>query len=249
MYTEEDFSLHKSRQLPLAVRLSLILMLTAVLPLLLIVGISEYTARPILINQANQTMETDAQTRTQLIDIYLNERLHDVETLSLVPGLWQWLTESPSLRAADTAGPASLAAGVARDRDYVTWSLFDSSAHLMLAYPHQPLTRQETSSLPAWFQAMKISQTGMPMISPVYYNAPTHKAFVDIYSPIYQGGQPHDPFLGFLLVKLNLDYIWSILKSDRGISNKGSSFILDQNGVRNADTFNHKLFTAVAPLH
>jgi hypothetical protein len=137
---------------------------------------------------------------------------------------------------------------VARDKDYMAWSLFDSSSNLMLAYPQQPLTQQETASLPVWFQALKTGQTGMAMISPVYYNAHIHKAFVDIYSPIIQGGQPGGPFLGFLLVKLNLDYIWSIVQSDKGIGNSGSSFILDQNGVRIADTFNQHLFTAVALL-
>ncbi|MGH2478943.1 MAG: cache domain-containing protein, partial [Ktedonobacteraceae bacterium] len=86
------------------------------------------------------------------------------------------------------------------------------------------------------------------IISPVYYDVAIHKAFADMYSPIYQGGQPGGPFLGFLRVKLNLDYIWSIVQSDKGIGNSGSSFILDQNGVRIADTSNQHLFTAVAPL-
>lgn len=243
---DRDFSPRRRRQLPLAVRLSFILMMAAVLPLLLIVGISEYTARPTLISQANQTMETDAQTRIQLIDIYLNERLLDAETLSQVPGLGQWLTESPTLRAVDTAGPASLQAGVARDKNYRTWSLFNSSGHLMLSYPQQPPAPQETASLPDWFQAMKTSRTGQAMISPTYYDVATHKAFMDIYSPIY--GQPNGPFLGFLRVDLNLDYIWGIVRSDRGIGNRGSSFILDQDGVRIADTYNQDLFTTVVPL-
>lgn len=236
------------RQLPLAFRLSFILMLAAVLPLLLIVGFSEYTARPILLNQANQTMETDAQTRIQLIDVYFNERLLDVETFSQVPGLWQWLTESPTLRAVDTTGPASLQAGVARDKNYMAWSLFNSSGQLMLSYPQQSPAPQETASLPQWFQVMKTSQMGQATISPVYYDSAKGKAFLDIYVQIYLGGRPNDPFLGFLRVKLNLDYIWGIVRSDRGIANSGSSFILDQNGVRIADTSNQNLFTAVAPL-
>jgi len=245
---DSDFLPRQRRQLPLAFRLSFILMLAAVLPLLLIVGISEYTARPVLINQANQTMETDAQTRIQLIDIYLNERLLDVETLSQVPGLAQWLTESPELRSVDIAGPASLQAGVARDKNYMTWSLFNSGGHLMLSYPQQLPTAQETASLPQWFQTMKASHTGQAVVSPVYYDTSIHKAFMEMYAPIYQGGQPNGPFVGFLRVKLNLDYFWSIVRSDRGIANSGSSFILDQNGVRIADTYNQNLFTAVAPL-
>ena len=245
---DSDFLPRQRRQLPLAFRLSFILVLAAVLPLLLIVGISEYTARPVLINQANQTMETDAQTRVQLIDIYLNERLLDIETLSQVPGLGLWLTESPDLRAVDIAGPASLQAGVARDKNYMTWSLFNSSGHLMLSYPQQPPTAQETASLPEWFQTMKTNHTGQAMISPVYYDTSIHKAFMELYAPIYQGGRPNGPFVGFLRVQLNLDYIWGIVRSDRGIANSGSSFILDQNGVRIGDTYNRNLFTAVAPL-
>lgn len=246
--SEEDFTSRQRRQLPLAFRLSFILMLAAVLPPLLIVGISEYTARPILINQANQTMETDAQTRIQLIDVYLNERLHDVETLSQVPGLWLWLTESPALRRADIAGPASLQAGVARDKNYITWSLFNSSGTQMIYYPQIPASQQETASLPEWFSALKASKTGQPIISPVYYDATNHMAFVDIYSSINQGGQPNDPFLGFMRVKLSLGYIWSIVRTDRGIGNSGGSFILDQNGIRVADTFNQNLFTSVVSL-
>ncbi len=245
---DSDFLPRQRRQLPLAFRLSFILMLAAVLPLLLIVGISEYTARPVLINQASQTMETDAQTRIQLIDIYLNERLLDVETLSQVPGLGQWLMESPELRSADVAGPASLQAGVARDKNYMTWSLFDSSGNLMLSYPQQPPTAQEIASQPEWFQAMKTNHTGQAVVSPVYYDTSIHKAFLEMYAPIYQGGQPNGSFVGFLRVKLNLDYFWGIVGSDRGITNSGSSFILDQNGVRIADTYNRSLFTAVAPL-
>src|SRR5581483_5843680 len=225
---DSDFLPRQRRQLPLAFRLSFILMLAAVLPLLLIVGISEYTARPVLINQANQTMETDAQTRIQLIDIYLNERLLDVETLSQVPGLGQWLTESPELRSADVAGPASLQAGVARDKNYMTWSLFDSSGNRMLSYPQQPPTAQEIASQPEWFQAMKTNHTGQAVVSPVYYDTSIHKAFLEMYAPIYQGGQPNGSFVGFLRVKLNLDYFWGIVGSDRGITNSGSSFILDQ---------------------
>jgi methyl-accepting chemotaxis protein len=48
--------------------------------------------------------------------------------------------------------------------------------------------------------------------------------------------------------KLSLDYIWDIVQQDRGVNNRGGSFILDQNGVRIADSRQEELFTAVAPL-
>jgi hypothetical protein len=245
---EDDLLTYRRRRLPLAFRLSLILILVTVLPLLLIVGISEYTARPVLINQANQTMEADAQARIQLINAYFQERLLDLEAFSQAPGVQNWLFESPELRAIDQAGPGALGVGITRDKHYMTWSLFDANDQLLLSAPALPPAPQEIATLPAWFQAIQTSKTGKVMISPVYYDATLKKAFVDMYAPIYQDGQPNETLLGFARVKLNLDYIWGIVQNDKGIANSGNSFILDTNGVRIADSGNHNLFTTVAPL-
>src|SRR5258708_40038037 len=81
------------RRLPLAFRLSLILMLAAVLPLLITVIFSETQSRPALITQANNAMQTDAQTRMQSINTYLTERLLDAATLSQVNAVQVFLKD------------------------------------------------------------------------------------------------------------------------------------------------------------
>lgn len=242
------------RRSPLAVRLSLILMLAAVIPLLITVGISEAYARPALIDQANQAMSTDALTRVQSIDAYLTERSLDTLTLSQVPTVQAFLpippTNPPSQAYLEAMPHAiyALAAGEYRDKHYIVWWLFYANGKPALSYPTQTQPRHYGQYLvpPEMLHAIAQDQTGKALFSPVYYDSATQKAFIDIYSPIYEGGQPNKPFLGFMRASLNLDYIWGILKDDKGIKNSGGSFILDENGVRIADSKQADLFTAVA---
>lgn len=253
--SQTDFS--PRRRLPLAVRLSFILMLAAVLPLLVAVGFSEYNARPALIKQANDAMQTDARARTQLIDAYLAERLLDAETLSQVPTVQSFLPIPPSnppsqvFREAAPHALYALAAGEYRDKHYLAWWLFYPDGTPSLSYPEhiQPHHYGRYLVPPEQLKAIKNDRTGQAIISPVYYDPTLRKAFLDIYSPIYQDGNPQGTFLGFMRASLNLDYIWNILRSDQGFNHSGSAFLLDQNGVRIADTNpkSSSLFTAVAP--
>lgn len=265
---EEEITSRRSKRLPLAFRLSFMLMLVAVLPLLLVVGISEYTARPILINQANQTMEADAQARTQLIDAYLQDRISDVVTVSTTTPFQTWITETPAQRVANNdtqTGIATLGTVEGHDPNYMKWTFFDPTGNQVLTVPQQQLAPQEANTLPQWTQTM---QTDFPAninpanfniavlasqvrISPVYSDPTTHKAFLDMYMPIYQFNLANlaaSNYLGFLQVQLSLDHIQGIVHDDKGIGNSGDSFILDNNGVRIADSSSHNLFTAVAPL-
>ncbi|MGH2507943.1 MAG: cache domain-containing protein [Ktedonobacteraceae bacterium] len=255
-----EFSSRRKFPLALSVRISFILMLAAVLPLLITVGVSEsLTTRPALINQANQTMKADADTRIQLINTYLNERILDAETISVVPSVQAFMaitpTDPPSaelLAAAQTAGYA-LNAGKFRDSHYITWRYFypDGVASFLSA-PQGIQPHQYGSYLvpPQELHNITTDKTILPIISPVYYDAILKKAFLDIYSPIYQNGNPSERFLGFMRASLNLDYIWDIVQNDQGINHSGRAFILDNNGVRIADSDRNSsdLFTAVAPI-
>lgn len=249
----------RKRPLALSVRISFILMLAAVLPLLITVGISELVvARPALITQANQTMETDADTRIQLIDRYFTERALDAETLSQVPTVQGFLalppTTTPPAVFADAAVHATyaLAAGKIRDAHYITWWIFYPDGTPSISYPpkSQPHHYGQFIVPPEELQALKSTTNGQPVISPAYYDPALKKAFVDIYSPIYQDGKPNERLLGFMRASLDLDYIWDILQQDQGINRSGSSFLLDQNGVRIGDTNRNSndLFTAVAKV-
>src|SRR6185437_12036420 len=125
---QTDFS-PRRRRLPLAVRISLILMLAAVLPLLITVIFSENYARPALINQANNAMQTDALTRMQSINAYLTERLADAATLSQIPAVQTFLTDTPNPASPKYLNDAThatyaLLAGQIRDPHYLVWSLF-----------------------------------------------------------------------------------------------------------------------------
>jgi C4-dicarboxylate-specific signal transduction histidine kinase len=87
------------------------------------------------------------------------------------------------------------------------------------------------------------------VFSPVYFSPVTHKASLEIYAPIVNSADTPPTLLGFIRSTLDLDYIWNVVQNDKGANGNGSyAFILDQNGVRIADTNTHLLFSAVAPL-
>ncbi|MEO7018961.1 MAG: cache domain-containing protein [Ktedonobacteraceae bacterium] len=265
--SQVEFSSRRKLPLALSVRISFILMLAAVLPLLVTVGATEWTTRPTLINQANQTMKTDADTRIQLINTYLKERVLDTETISLVPSVASFLALPPPpttpievYKTAVQGAGYALNAGKFRDSHYITWRFFDAKGIPSISAPSDP---NDPNTAPYHYGpylvpqeellAMTSAKTVQPTLSPVYYNTTTKRAFIDIYAPIYQALTPAlvpaGPLLGFMRASLNLDYIWDILQSDQGI-NSGSAFLLDQNGVRIGDANRNSkdLFTAVTPL-
>ena len=232
----------------LSVRISIGLVFAAVLPLLITLVFSELQSRPTLTTQANEAMTSDAQSRVQLINTYFNERLLDAQTLSQVPSVQTFLQATPSQTPAyqDLAVHASyaLTAGSFRDKHYVTWTLFDAHGAFRLSYPIKPQAHGQYLVPPEDLQQVMALKT---FTSAVYYNPTTKKASVDIYSPI--GGMVNTPFLGFMRATLNLDYIWNIVQQDAGNTNNGRyAFILDENGVRIADTQQSRLFTSVTQL-
>ena len=232
----------------LSVRISIGLVFAAVLPLLITLVFSELQSRPTLTTQANEAMTSDAQSRVQLINTYFNERLLDAQTLSQVPSVQTFLQATPGQTPAyqDLAVHASyaLAAGSFRDKHYVTWTLFDAHGAFRLSYPIKPQAHGQYLVPPEDLQQVMALKT---FTSAVYYNPTTKKASVDIYSPI--GGMVNTPFLGFMRATLNLDYIWNIVQQDTGNTNNGRyAFILDENGVRIADTQQSRLFTSVTQL-
>jgi hypothetical protein len=238
------------RRLPLSLRISLLLMLAAIVPLLITVAGSELRSRPALVKQANAAMQTDAQSRVQLIDTYLNERRLDAITLTQIPSLVAFMATPPQLTTQDLTVHAgyALAAGILRDKHYTIWTLFDPAGHVRLYYPttSPPAPRGQYLVPPGDVQEVG---SGKTFITPVYYDPKTQKAFVDIFSPIVTTTTPTPTYLGFVRATLNIDFIWNIVGTDQEANGSGSyAFILDQNGVRIADTDPSRRFTAVAPL-
>ena len=252
--SQQDVSTVRRQRLSLAVKVSFALVLAAIFPLLITLGFSELLMRPQLVAKAKNAMESDAKTRVQLIDTYFHERILDSLTITQVPSVQEFLaapTNAPNYDVLATHAQYGLGAGTFRDKNYTTWALFDPKGQLRLSYPTPP---QPHGPYLIPQQDLKAVDAGKNFISPVYYSPLTKKASVDLYAPIFLAqapgaGQQKPVLLGSLRATLNLDYIWNIVAGDNGNNGTNSyATILDQNGVRVADSRNKLLFTSVRPL-
>lgn len=259
---------HRKLALSLSVRVSGLLVLAAIVPLLITVVVIELIVRPALITQASQEMQTDAVTHTGLIDSYLAERVLETEGLARLPSVQNFLiTKIPDNITRDNA-LAGLATGHGRGSFYEAWSVFDLNGNLRLSYPtppqphgqnaqHQPIyilpsVLERVEQLPQLIQ----QKQGQSLFSDVFYDSVTNEASIDIYSPI------HDPInyapIGILRSTFDLRYIWDIVNKEAGVNGPGSyAMIFDQHGIciastsGNPDPFNYtnaaQLFGSLNP--
>jgi hypothetical protein len=228
-------------RLSLSVRTSLLLILTAVLPLTIVTVSSEALARPTLIAQSTSQLETDAQTHVKLIEAYFIERLMDVATLTNYAPLQGFMAGNSALKTDALNG---LITSLHRDANYDTWSLFDLQGHLLLDYPTAPPAAELQFLQPG--DKQRLITEGRTSISPVFFDPTNGTATVLLYAPVITAtSRP----LGFLCAVFQLNYIWNAINSERGANGAGSyAFILDQNGVRIADTEPARLFSSIAPF-
>ncbi|MBV9614653.1 MAG: sensor histidine kinase [Ktedonobacteraceae bacterium] len=237
----------------LTTRFSGLLVLAAIIPLLLAVVVSEFLLRPALIDQARKAMETDAHTRTELIDAYMAERLLDTETISKLAPIQQFLAGDPRLKE---QARESLATGHVRGSHYENWSLFDLQGHLRLYYPTAPQAHGAYFVLPNALQQLQTSSRSL--VSDVFYDHISNDAYIDLYTSVVT---PSYKVVGILRTTFDLSYIWQIVDNDANANGTGSyALILDENGVRIASTNFHaaddptgmtappEIFTAIAPL-
>lgn len=287
--------------LSLSVRLSLILLCAALLPLAAVVGITNYLARDTLIQQGRMSLSTDANAKVNLIDAYLHERVQDGQALASLPTAQYMLAcdEAPALMqqlppTLAAAGPLLVAGlkcdtlqslyvdsvkralnvGIVRDDKYVVWSIYDATANQLLTSSpgHGSAPKADLAAL----------KQGQPYISDVRYDAKNNYAYLHVYSPIkldlkqvvqqltnqVQSGQLQlppqlsvgqlgqivqglqalpDPTLGFLQATLRLDDISDIVAGEQNADGT-YAFIVDQHGIRVADSKADERFTAVMPL-
>ncbi len=256
------------RRLSLSVRLSLLALFAALVPLAVVVGINDYFARGTLLQQGDAALKTDANAKVTLIETYMGERLADGSTLAQVP-------TSPYFVACNSIKPAPLAlqcdvqndfykgsvaralqAGIDRGYDPVTrdknvdyyteWDVFDARGKLLLS--SNPKIDASKAVVPPE-DLEPVVKEGKQWISAVHYDPDNKYAFVRLYTPIVLANGQQSAVVGFLQATLRLDYIWSIVKGEQGANGTGSyAFITDENGVRIADTHPENLFTAVQPL-
>ena len=242
---------HHRQRFSLAARVSCMLVLAAILPLVVTVITIEFSSRPMLINQASREMETDARTRTQLIDSYFAERMLDSEAVSRLAPIQKFLAGDASSQA---EARDSLATGHVRGSQYQDWSLFDLRGNLLLYYPTMP--QMHGNSFIQADALQKLQTWKKTLISNVFYNPASNEAYIDIYAPVVTSSYT---VVGILRTTLDLHYIWKIVDDEAGANGSGSyAFILDENRVRIAVTNQHPdtedmthsplLFTAMAPI-
>lgn len=262
-------------RLSLSVRLSLLVLFAALLPLAAVVGINDYFSRGTLIDQNRQALTTDASSKVSLLDTYLHERELDGSALAslitapayvacaapteLPPQVAAAL--APQLDCAGTSGTGTtglpfykgsneraLKVGLVRDSNYTVWSIYAGTGKLLLTQSAPGVSATASTTVPKE-DLVQVMKQGKQYISPVYYDAKSNHAYVHIYSPIALPTPQATITLGFLDATLNIDYIWNQVNKDSAANGTGSyAFITDENGVRIADGHSSDLFTSVAPL-
>jgi len=148
------FLQHLRYNTSLTALVSVLITLVAIIPLLITITMSQILSRPRLISQSADAMAQDTHTRVQLLDVYLHDRLHDVETVSNLYALQQYALgnnrfKSQSLNA--------LTVGVQNDVNYDTWSVLDLQGHALLWYPMLPRMHGNALIPPATLEAIQQS--------------------------------------------------------------------------------------------
>lgn len=258
------------RRLPLTARLSLLVLLAALLPLGAVVGINDYFARATLVENGRSALTTDARAKADLINTYLRERAADgvaLATLPTTPALLGCLALPafpPSAASVlsdklNCAVPGELDfykgsncravhVGGARDSNYTTWSLYGAGGELLLTSASDTCAPTSASAVPNE-DLLPVVKQNKQWISAVYYDSQKKHAYVHLYTPVALPVGPTKVVVGFLRATLNLDHIWDIIKGEQGANGLGSSaFLADENGIRVADANTEDLFTAIKPL-
>lgn len=240
------FSHHQRRfRLPLAAQVSLLLVLSALLPLAITIITSELLSRPQLIDQANAAMETDAQTHILAIENSFAQPIIDVRSLSGEPALAAYLAGDESKRADATH---VLATGYQRNMNYVNWSLIDTQNRQRLFYPTSAQAHGPYLILPEDVRQLS-SNTDNAVISSSYYSPQGNRLTVDIIQPVTTTDTEAGQVAGYVRATLNINSIWTMIQSEVNANGRGSyAFIVDENGVIIAHTDVSKVFTALAPF-
>lgn len=227
--------------------ISVLIMLVAIVPLLVTIMMSQMLSRPQLMTQSADAMAQDAHVRAQLIDAYLNARLHDVQVVSSLYSLQHYAQGNSAFKS---QALRALAVGEQSDVNYDTWTVLDLQGRPLLWYPMPPPMYGDRLIPPATLQA--IQQSASSQITGVFYDPQVGDASVVIYMPILGSTSR---VVGIIRAEFILTYIWNVVNSQ--IDHVGSyAFILDQNGVRIAYAYpggstlarSNYLFRAVAPL-
>lgn len=232
------------KRLSLSVRVSFLLMLAALLPLVITIFSSQLLSRPLLISQANTAMETDIQAHIQTIENYFSQPIIDANLLSQNSFLSAYLTGNAGAAAQATN---VLATGYQRNTNYITWSLIDAQGKQRLFYPVAAHAHGNYFIPPDTIKLLTASSNAQ--ISSAFFDPQGNQLTVDITQAITIPSGNTLQVIGFLRATLNANFIWNMVREEGGVNGEGSyAFILDQNGVVIAHTDITQIFSVVAPF-
>jgi len=215
----------KSRRgISLTLRISALLVLAVVIPLLITVGGSEVILRPTLLTQAASEMQGDAQSHMQTIDSYLTSRSQEIGFLGQFLAIRKFLAGDTNFK---TQAGSELLLGHDLDPSYETWTLFDMKGNLRLSEPLNPAPRGNHLVEPDILG--KMNGVNKTAFSDVYFDNATRQAFIDIYTSITE---PNGALLGIGRATLNLSSIWTAVNSELNAGTGNYAMIVDGHGVR-----------------
>lgn len=233
----------QTRRVSLSLYISILLIITAILMLAATISSIEIFLRPALIDQVSAEMKRDVQTRIQVIDTYLSERLNDIKTLSEATPLKNVLNGNhPDQNAALDVFFTAFHRDVA---DYISLSLLNKQGGVVLAYPTSPQAHGKYLVQPEASGPLETSSK--VIISDVFYDPVANNPSVDLYARVVDA-RFHT--LGTVRASLSLHRLWVPVDSEPQANGSGSyAFVLDQHGVRIAYTNpDHSGFTRPAEL-
>ncbi len=236
------------KRVSLTIRVSIILILAVVIPLLITVIGSELILRPTLLSQAANEMENDAQSHSQAVDSLLIARVQNIVSVGHFLAIQKFLSGDEMFRQ---QALNELALGNRLDPNYSNWSLFDVRGNARLAYPTMPAPRGKYTIPPEIMQ--QLHGVNKTRISDVYLDDQTHIAFIDIYASITA---PDNTLPGFGRSTLKLSEIWTAVNNETNAAPGSYAMIFDGRGVRiaytnidnTATTLPQALFKSIAPL-
>lgn len=238
----------KKTRISLTIRVSILLILAVVVPLLITVIGSALILRPTLLSQASTEMGNDAQSHAQAIDSLLIARMQDLGFVGQFFAIQKFLSGDGVYKqqALD-----ELTLGHNLDPNYGTWTLFDVQGKIRLSSPALPLPRGKYNIAPEILKQMQaVHKT---LISDVYFDTTTHMAFIDMYASI---ASTNGALLGIGRATLQMNDIWTAVNNETNAAPGSFAMVVDGHGVRiaytNVDTTlttePPQLFTAVAEL-
>ncbi len=241
-------ALFSPRRSSLTIRVSVLLVLAVVIPLLITAIGSELILRPTLLSQATSEMGSDAQSHSQAIDSLLIASVQNVGLIGRFLAIQKFLSGDTVFKQ---QALNELALGNHLNSDYSNWSLFDMNGNVRLAYPTIPDARGKYMIAPDIMQ--QLHGVNKTLISDVYFDKQTRIAFIDIYTSITttDGKQ-----LGFGRSTLSLNAIWTAVNNETNAAHGSYAMILDGHGVRiaytnidsTATTLPQALFKPIAPI-